>query len=419
MPNIFDSYAQNENKLTQALFSTLDSDKDLLGSFIKDICKVRLVPKDLSISVQNYPSARASNDEKIKSPSLPDAWIYDSKGFAMVFESKITDSLKQGQLAQHQRTAEIRGFEKPRLYTITALSNAGDFDGWKQITWVSIYTWLRQAQAKHPLAKHTADYFEILESRMHSKKSSQKFKITTFTGFDPYYDKIYNQDLAKNTIRKAMEKLLASSCLIEQLDMNPQNSRRKNLKTQKGKSVWDYLSLSDESIKDPLNALHLTLGINDKNIEAYITIPDKIIGYQKKKIKNRGKGLNEEDGKANFIEICEKILEKMKPILKENSDANPIIRGLQRHSVPRPVETLDAEIVADLRTAFENDANIKKQTQWLEVIYDVFCNKKSNYQVQIGINFSYKKCKQMQTPDATDLIIASWLACKPLINACK
>ena len=285
MRNIFDSYSKNEDKLTHALFSTLDSDKDLLDSFMKDICKLKVKPRNLSVSVQSYPSARAYTNKEIKKRSLPDAWIYDSDEFAMVFESKITDSLTQKQLDDHQRTTEIRGFRKPRFYTITALSNAGDFDGWKQITWVSIYTWLRQAQAKHPLAKHTADYFEILESRMHSKKISQKFKITTFTGFDPYYDKIYNHGLAKNTIRKAMEKLLASSCLIEQLGMNPKTSIRGSIKEQKGTGVWDYLSLIDESIKDSKKALHLTLGINKTCVEAYITIPNNIIKDQKDRIK--------------------------------------------------------------------------------------------------------------------------------------
>ena len=411
MRNIFDSYSKNEDKLTHALFSTLNSDKDLLDSFMKDICGLSAKTGKLSVSVQSYPSARAYTNTEIKRRSLPDAWIYDSKGFAMVFESKITDSLTQRQLDDHQRTTEIRGFRKPRFYTITALSNAGNFDGWKQITWVSIYTWLRQAQAKHPLARHTADYFEILESRMHSKKSSQKFKITTFTGFYPYYDNVFNYDLAKNTMRKAMEKLLASSGLIEQLGMNPKNSNRKNLKTQEGKSVWDYLSLTDKNINDPTDALHLTLGINETEVEAYITISDKIIDSQKDKIKDLDK--------EGFIKLCEKILENMKPILKKNSGAKPIIRGLHRHWVPRPVETLDAEIMADLRTAFENDANIKKQPQWLEVIYDVFCNKKSNYQVQIGINFPYGEDGNIKNADATDLIVKSWLACKPLIDACK
>ena len=422
MRNIFDSYSKNEDKLTHALFSTLDSDKDLLDSFMKDICGLSAKTGKLSVSVQSYPSDRAYTNKEIKSRSLPDAWIYDSDEFVMVFESKITDSLTQGQLAQHQRTADIRGFRKPRFYTITALSNAGDFDGWKQITWVSIYTWLRQAQADYPLARHTADYFEILESRMHSKKSSQKFKITTFTGFDPYYDNVFNYDLAKNTMRKAMDELRENTYLIDDLDMAPNSGR--GVITSKDKTVvWDFLAMGEvkkgeETRKD---SIHLTLGISDKNVEATITIPDDMNTYQRDKIRNRGEGLNEEDGKANFIELCEKIFEKMKPILKENSGAKPILRGLQRHS-PRQGSyelILDTIIEADLRTVFENNQRIKHQPQWLDVIYDVFCNKKSNYQVQIGMYFPYNEDTKIKAPNATNLVAGAWLACEPLISLCK
>ncbi len=419
MRNIFDYYKQNENQLTHALFSTLDNDPALLRGFIKDICGVRGAPKNLHLSVQSYPFARAYTNKEIESRSIPDAWIYNNDGFALVFEAKITDTLKKKQLTSHQRTAEKQGFKKPRFYTITALSNAGDFDSWTEITWVSIYKWLRANETTYPLARHTADYFEILESRMHSKKSSQDFKMTTFTGFYPYYDDIYNHDLAKNTLKKAMGKLRTNKELMRDLCVNPKSGRDKIT----GKNeivVWDFLSMGKANKDEKTNkdSIHLTLGINDKNVEATITIPNSINTYQKNKIKDL-----RIDG---FTKCCKEILEKMEKILDKNSGAQPILRGLQRRYYPSQSSypTMDTIIEADLRTAFPHRKGKefpKHQDQWLETIYDVFCNKHShtNYQIQVGIYFSYKKCKKIKTPDAIDFIADTWLACKPLIDACK
>ena len=112
----------------------------------------------------------------------------------------------------------------------------------------------------------------------------------------------------------------------------------------------------------------------------------------------------------------------MNPILKRDSDAKPIIRGLHRHALQGSYTLImDTLIEADLRTAFENDDGIKHQAQWLEVIYDVFCTKKrlTNYQVQIGINFPYYETAKIQEADALQLIIDSWLACKPLVDLCN
>ena len=206
MRNIFDYYKQSENQLTHALFSTLANDPALLRGFIKDICGVRGAPKNLHLSVQRYPSARAYTDDEIKSRSIPDAWIYNDDGFALVFEAKISDSLTQPQLTSHENTARKQGFETPRFYTITALPNAGDFENWTQITWVSIYTWLKKQAHDNIWAKNLAEYFELLEARMFENEQLSNGKITTFTGF-PSYEDGYNYLVAKNTLRKALDEL--------------------------------------------------------------------------------------------------------------------------------------------------------------------------------------------------------------------
>ncbi len=410
MRNIFDYYKQSENQLTHALFSTLANDPALLRGFIKDICGVRGAPKNLHLSVQSYPFARAYTNKEIESRSIPDAWIYNDDGFALVFEAKISDSLTQPQLTSHENTARKQGFETPRFYTITALPNAGDFENWTQITWVSIYTWLKKQVHDNIWAKNLAEYFELLEARMFENEQLNNGKITTFTGF-PSYEDGYNYLVAKNTLRKALDELRKDTRLVKCLDMNPEGKSRGGITGKDVTVVWDFLPMGEDD-KNFTESLHLTLGINQTAVEPMITIPHGLTTNKKDKIKEL-----DIDG---FIECCKKILENMQPILAENPHAQPILRGFQRHyPSQRSTPIMDTLIKTDLRTAFESNGKVKYQPQWLDVIYDVFCNKKSNYQMQVGMFFSYEKCPNLKDPKALDLIARSWLACEPLISLCK
>ena len=410
MRNIFDYYKQSENQLTHALFSTLANDPALLRGFIKDICKVQGVKKNLHLSVQSYPSARAYTDDEIKSRSIPDAWIYNDDGFALVFEAKISDSLTQPQLTSHENTARKQGFETPRFYTITALPNAGDFENWTQITWVSIYTWLKKQAHDNIWAKNLAEYFELLEARMFENEQLSNGKITTFTGF-PSYEDGYNYLVAKNTLRKALDELRKDKRLMNCLGMNPKAPGRGAIKGKDDTRVWDFLPMGTHD-KNFTESLHLTLGINQTAVEPMITIPHGLSTNKKNKIKNLGI-----DG---FTECCKEILASMEEVLNECPDAQPMLRGFQRHYPSQSAKPIvDTLIEVDLRTAFESNGKVKYQPQWLEVIYDVFCNKKSNYQMQVGMFFSYENCPNLKDPKALDLIARSWLACEPLISLCK
>ncbi len=241
---------------------------------------------------------------------------------------------------------------------------------------------------------------------------------SNFSGFLSY-ENGYDYDSAKTTLVNAMDELRTNKTLMNDLGMNPDSGRG----TITGKNeivVWDFLSMgtAPEDEKSKKDSIHLTLGINNKNVEATITIPNSINTYQKNRIKDlRIEG---------FTKCCKEILDNMKPILKENLDAQPILRGLQRRYYPSQgsFPTMDTIIEADIRTAFKRNLGgeyPRYQAQWLRTIYAVFCKKEPdvNYQIQIGMYFSYEKCPNLQKENALDLIIASWLACKPLIDACK
>ena len=411
MRNIFDYYKQNENQLTHALFSTLANDNGLLNSFMRDICGVQGVQNNLRISVQSYPFEHAYAEAQNEARSIPDAWIYNSEGFALVFEAKITDNLTQPQLTSHENTARKQGFEIPRFYTITALPNAGNFENWTQITWVNIYKWLKKQPHDNIWAKNLAEYFEILEEKMCEEPPLNNVLLTAFTGF-PSYEDGYNYLVAKNTIRKAMDGLREDRRLVEQVYMNPAITGRGAITGHEGDGVWDYLSMDRTEEEDFTKNLHLTLWINETAVEASITIPHNLATDKKNKIK--------ELEIEYFRRRCQTILNNMTDILRDNPQAQPILRGIQRHYPSRRAQPIiDTLIETDLRTAFENGNVQKYQPQWLPAIYDVFCNKESNYQMQIGMSFSYARCPNIKNADALDLIARSWIACKPLVDLCR
>jgi hypothetical protein len=107
----------------------------------------------------------------------------------------------------------------------------------------------------------------------------------------------------------------------------------------------------------------------------------------------------------------------MNPLLKTNPGSVPWMKGVQRrYASQRSVPTVDAEIEFDIRTAFDGTKPIKQQRQWLDIAYDVFTNKNSNFQMQIGIKFPFRACPMIHTERALDVIAGAWIACTPIVR---
>jgi hypothetical protein len=76
----------------------------------------------------------------------------------------------------------------------------------------------------------------------------------------------------------------------------------------------------------------------------------------------------------------------------------------------------DGIIDFDLRTAL-SDGPPKYQPIWLTAAYGAFIDKAgSNYQMQMGVQFRYERCPELQQPRAIDMIATGWLACRPLVD---
>jgi hypothetical protein len=158
---------------------------------------------------------------------------------------------------------------------------------------------------------------------------------------------------------------------------------------------------------------HLTLGVRAHAVEAMVTIPNAVNRDIRRKLKALG------DDK--FQVLTDRIVKNMKPLLRKCPGAAPWFRGVQRrYKTQRSIPLIDAEINFDLRTAVPKSGPPKPQPQWLKAAYASFARKKgSNYQIQLGVVFRYDRCPELARPGAIDLVAASWLACKPLIDLAR
>ena len=126
-------------------------------------------------------------------------------------------------------------------------------------------------------------------------------------------------------------------------------------------------------------------------------------------------------GENRFQALAAEIVNNLNPLLHDHEGAAPWFRGIQRrYPSQRATPFIDAQIEFDLRTAIASGGPPKTQRRWLSAAYGSFVNKESsNYQIQIGVVFSYERCPELRQVDAIDLIASAWLACKPLTDLAR
>jgi hypothetical protein len=146
--NIFDQYSQPENRITHALLTVVNEDRNLLCAFLRELVKVS-APTDsdkLSISEQQFPGEEECIVDETERRGIPDGWIFDDEGWCIFIETKVLAKLTADQLNRHYRSAERRGFDtvigvaiapRPLLPrsapTCTIL-----------LEWRNIYAWLKR-----------------------------------------------------------------------------------------------------------------------------------------------------------------------------------------------------------------------------------------------------------------------------------
>jgi hypothetical protein len=413
MRNLFDQYDQPENKVTHALMVALDKDRVLLKAFLKLInIKPPVKPAQLELEEQAVVGQLEESEQEADRKGLPDGWIHDGEQWSLLIESKISSRLTKDQIERHHKTAERAGFTDITVLSIEAVLNRINEPGYLlRLEWQDVYRLLKQRQLESPWAAMAAEYFEIAESKFTDSGYLKEGNLTVFSGIHFGQEKPYTYTEAKRLIKLIMEALRQDKDFCQKAGIDSNIPGRGAITGKQGSAVWDYLSHQNSAkSKDFTNHPHFTLGINQQRLHISITIPNNT----ETQYRNRLKGLTFDE----FQQLIATVVGEMEPLYSKDEGYSPWCTAVQRrYKSQRAHPTHDAVLEFDLRTAIgDGNSSVKPQIQWLQAAFDAYCEKKSNYQLQIGAAIYFDKSETIKTEKALDQIKQTWLACGPLLD---
>ena len=93
-----------------------------------------------------------------------------------------------------------------------------------------------------------------------------------------------------------------------------------------------------------------------------------------------------------------------------------MVHAVQRHYLSqRSKANIDGELKADLRTSVESESSVKYQPQWVEALFNLLVNKRSNVQFGIEVEFPYSS-SIVRSAKVTELFVDAWKAMSPLLD---
>ncbi len=413
MRNIFDQYNQPENKLTHSLATSLYEDKKLLDSFLKTFCKNFFkITSNLKIEQQTVPGQITRETDEKQKKGLPDAIIYNEEE-CLIIESKVSSTLTQDQLNRHEKTLKRRGFDKIKgIGIVVDLLPNVKLENWKQLTWNSVYSWAHKETKNSEWAKKLVDYFNVLENNMVEDEYLTEGSITEFTGIHFDDDNPYSYREGKRQLKLLVNKIRKNKILNDELNVDLKAKGRSGIK--KEGNLWDYLTFNTGiKQKSFTDEPHLTIAMSDEFIEADFTIPYRIKGKTKKNFYSLSW--------VNFKNIVHEIALNFDKSFGISEGFQPhILLGQRRYPSQSSPAIHDARLEMDIRTAFKDISSKLKPTQkqqeeWLKVVFEINNNKKSNLQFQVGGRFYFNKQSLVNDKNADQILVKSFLACKPLI----
>jgi len=412
MRNIFDQYEQPENRLTHALFCTLGNDHRLIRPFLKWL-KIGSVPpaRGLRLVEQQIPGVSVSGEE-IEAKGLPDGCIFDRDGWALLFESKVQAGISQNQLERHLRTAAHHGYENAHVVVMAVNHGHGALpERVHPIEWREVYRWFRKRAKVSPSAHVFAEYMEVLESRIIAKKGYLKQgTLTMFDGLSFDEDNPYTNREGKRLIRLLRDELQARKDL-QRLGVHPTAPGRPAITGHGFDPVWDFLRLNQAERAAHTAFPHLTLALSAENARAAITVPNGVKGGFRTRLKQK-----ELKGFRSLVAELESALRHTKSV-SEAKGAKPTLYVRQRHFPSQKSSGItDGLIEVDVRAlAGDPDARIGRQPEWIDAIYNLLTNKRSNIQFGVEVRFKYD-CPIVRSREVVDLFADTWTALKPLLD---
>lgn len=419
MRNVFNQYDQTENRVTHALLTVLNEDRVLLNRFLKELARISppVRTQRLSILSQRYPGDRAAQEaEELEEArrGVPDGWIFNIDSAWCVFiESKVQAPLSLEQIDRHRRAAVQRGFRKVIAIAITSGRDLPPKAprGITLLRWRDVYEWL-MAYRTHRWAVEAAAYLEIVEAKLIGSERFSEGTLTMFSGFPFGRDRPYTYLEGKRTLLLACEALRASKPLQRQLGVYQSNEGRPAITGSHDDLVWDFLAIAGgKDAKSFTRYPHLSIGVGRHDVQALVTIPNSVNAETLRALRELGEG--------GFREIVERILHNLRPLLRANPGAVPVLIAQQRRwRSMRARPNSDAFVQFDLRTAIDGSGPPVLQPVWLSAAYSVLARKRgANYELQIGVEFPYDQCPRIRRASAIPLIERAFLACKPLVDA--
>lgn len=410
MRNIFDQYIQPENRLTHALMTALDRDRQLVRPFLRWL-GIQNIPKltEICLAEQHVPGVEEDRDEEA-SEGLPDGCIFTDNGWAVLLECKVQAGIQVRQLRRHIRTAAHHGFEAPQLVLIAVdrpKSRLPKETRW--IEWREVYRWFNQRAGLSPWARMFVAYMHVFEARMIAEDYSIRGTLTMFDGLKFNEESPYTYREGKRLIRLLGDELQKRSDL-RKIGVDPKGPRRSAITGRGADRVWDFLPLRiARNAKEFTHYPHLDMGISREGASAAVTIPNGVKGGFKSKLKTIGP-----DG---FRELIADLEKSLRPVVKASRGAKPKM-GLQQRHYPTqssPAE-VDGRLDTDLRTMVpEKTSGVRYQPEWVDAIYSILTRKRSNIQMGVYVQFQYS-CPKVQSREATNLFAKTWTALSPLID---
>jgi len=354
LPNLFDQYDTEENRVTNALFQTLAISSKIaerfINTFIAGISTRNI--NSLELSEQGLPKKNSTDaiDFKKTNESVPDGWFIlrdrnNNVSDIIVVESKIIkSSAKKRQLLRHLAKARRRFQPEKEVFALLITPDDSDpFPLWRPDK--GSYQWTNWRKI-HAFAKKEKKFNKDLTAQIIIKSFMEFIEMKELAGFQGIdFSEGYNNEKAKRILRTLMQDIKDAV-----LKSYP------NLKKQKGNILDPWDVFASEDLKTFTKGIHFTLSVKEKSLEVLITVPNKCLrGWTRIK---------------EVMSTEQKEFESILSALRQKLP-NLILLFQQRHFIAQRFAFFDGLIqvdidTTDLRIESRVNTKVKKNSQLFE-----------------------------------------------------
>jgi len=408
LPNIFDQYEVEENRVTNALLQTLaispKTVKRFLKRFAPEVSTREIVSIELSeqgIPRSNQPDAQKLKDAK---ESVPDGCFIlrgkdDNVTSIVVIESKIKKrAVKRQQLLRHFYKARRKFLIDEVLVLLITPDHSDPIKDWvpeegtfKWISWRVIHSF-----AKREIIYNSESVAKILIENF--KEYIEMKELSGFQGID--FSEGYEKDKARRILRTLMQDIKD-----EVLKTYPE------LGKQKGNILDPWDVFAPANLIDFTEGIHFTLSIRERNMEVLLTVPNSC-----------------KSGWNRLKYIMQNEQPKLESILSSLRQKLPNITLLfqQRHFKARRFAFMDGLIRVDLDTTeFAREKREQTKVKKNPLLFQLFVSavKEAPSWINKEINFIAKFCyrdhiykESIKKAEFRDEVINALVAFKPLYD---